>query len=733
MPLPADQACQEWLAERLSQGQQPLSDGLLRRMTSETLEPSVVSAMHPTSVQGQRLSASAEAQASSNSCPFEHLGRDAPLVSIVRSEDHADCQICFEVGQLPLICDSCDPGKRACSQCLRTYFTTAVEDALYAMPMIKCPLCRGRIGTAAWAPFVERRTREKYLGNGVALLSLRCPVCDETTTFCPQGDSPDDAAGIAGAGGELSAARRRASNMRGQLQREELWCDLLASRAAAARRKGGLAAEDPAACDSRTRAAGMALADAWTRFRSAEASADEFVARLHCAWPPSRGEQLPRSLRCAARHRLPVCIEDPERRTAMQLAWLRRYPKVKTPCCKARVCFKCKVRGWHRGLTCEERMRRETQHDAQMCPSCGVPTTRSDGCNQIRCVCGADWTWKSNGVDVLDDQDAASEGSVLDSEADAEDPIRNRNAIELAAMNLGSKADAGSASAKALAHMLASQSVPQQPPGRSAVTSNPSTRSWLGDETEVTCLKGHSLDFIEQSRTGSLVLGGGFWVCDVCNDMTENALPRSSLRRWRCDLCNYDVCRHCYQRQLLQKRKPSSSEAAEESLEPSSPAAVAVEAAADVVDGTAAGAAGESGGAAAAASSSASLSSPASRELLERRPDHYTPTEQTRVDMVRGDGSRHYAALQFAVRARNPMSVRVLLNSGTVLSEAALEELWRIPDEAERKLLEVELWPALRAVRPSSLPLWARIHFGVDCEERSSRWTRTSTPRPSRR
>ena len=39
-----------------------------------------------------------------------------------------------EVRPLPSIC-SCFATKGCCAACLRSYFTTAVQDALYAMPL----------------------------------------------------------------------------------------------------------------------------------------------------------------------------------------------------------------------------------------------------------------------------------------------------------------------------------------------------------------------------------------------------------------------------------------------------------------------------------------------------------------------------------------------------------------------------------------------------------------------
>lgn len=86
---------------------------------------------------------------------------------------------------------------------------------------------------------------------------------------------------------------------------------------------------------------------------------------------------------------------DVERMVALRLAYYRRYPLIKTPCCGSDMCFRCKVRGHHEGKTCLERQAEEAAIDAQSCPGCGVPTVKSEGCNSIICVCGTNWSWKT--------------------------------------------------------------------------------------------------------------------------------------------------------------------------------------------------------------------------------------------------------------------------------------------------------------------------------------------------
>ncbi|CAJ1366906.1 unnamed protein product [Effrenium voratum] len=71
-------------------------------------------------------------------------------------------------------------------------------------------------------------------------------------------------------------------------------------------------------------------------------------------------------------------------------------------------CFRCKVSSWHRGVTCNERLRCEKARQAQLCPGCGVPTQRSEGCRKITCVCGRVWEWEGGEGDSSDEERAPS-------------------------------------------------------------------------------------------------------------------------------------------------------------------------------------------------------------------------------------------------------------------------------------------------------------------------------------
>eukprot|EP00435_Cladocopium_sp_Y103_P012864 s1281_g3.t1 len=349
----------------------------------------------------------------------------------------------------------------------------------------------------------------------------------------------------------------------------ELWGDLLAAREAALQRRKGMLAVVEKHCSAEAEAQATAVAEmlleAWRRFENTEASADEFVTRLHCAFPPGKGARPSRSLRRAARTR------DPERRVAAQLAWLRMYPKVRTTCCAAPVCFKCKVRGWHQHITCEddgfwaERQLQETGREAQHCPNCQVPTMRSDGCTQIRCVCGTEWNWQerddpaSMQVDDEDFEDDDDESDRLGSLGIWEDSlgvgpetvsVPSRTALELACMNpalqnqniieLLLRAPGSNEKTQRRTPVEASL-LPAS--GQRACENRKSKAVQAGDFGQ--CRAGHNLkpyNVLDRPSKDE----PDEWVCDECQTEASKNSSLGQRPRFRCEACDYDLCLKCF-------------------------------------------------------------------------------------------------------------------------------------------------------------------------------------------
>jgi len=88
-------------------------------------------------------------------------------------------------------------------------------------------------------------------------------------------------------------------------------------------------------------------------------------------------------------------IEDPERRSTLQLAWLRRFPRVESPCCRHTHCFACAVAGAHEGMSCEtyQVSLGAAAQEVIPCPSCGLRLVKGDGCDSVKCPCGFAFRW----------------------------------------------------------------------------------------------------------------------------------------------------------------------------------------------------------------------------------------------------------------------------------------------------------------------------------------------------
>lgn len=147
--------------------------------------------------------------------------------------------------------------------------------------------------------------------------------------------------------------------------------------------------------------------EAWLLYSRHESSAEQFLDAL-LQNKPSEGsvqsangsgdstlrQAPPKFMELLSPSRLPSLIGDAERRVSLQLAYLRRFPSTRSPCCGSEVCFACKSKGWHGHATCQQLLQRRVGCWTQFCPHCGVPTEKNGGCNHTACACGADWTWQ---------------------------------------------------------------------------------------------------------------------------------------------------------------------------------------------------------------------------------------------------------------------------------------------------------------------------------------------------
>jgi len=296
------------------------------------------------------------------------------------------CGICFEVKTDGLVTGPCGMGSCSgafCTECLAEHTRQSVGEMRYAVPVVRCPECRRRIPTRAWAPLLAaggahpaeesvaasaEPVQQRIELAGQALLKIRCRGCDKPRDlfrFHPAESKRGDTAFNSFAEAMSHKAKRALKDYTPR-QRLRIAKELEMFR------RGGPA--DPVL---------NALVDVWAgQVRTASDGTPSPPPRVA---PPELATRF-----------WDVCglLRDPERSVALQLAFYRRFPHISTPCCKTKMCFTCKVHGHHEGVSCAEKQAAELAIEAQCCPSCGVPTVKSEGCNHIICPCGTSWQWR---------------------------------------------------------------------------------------------------------------------------------------------------------------------------------------------------------------------------------------------------------------------------------------------------------------------------------------------------
>eukprot|EP00438_Fugacium_kawagutii_P031630 Skav216554 [mRNA] locus=scaffold1776:371671:373026:- [translate_table: standard] len=268
------------------------------------------------------------------------------------------CAICLELAPGTLqsageLCKerSCD--KWFCRPCIQTHVTTIIADTRFSVPTIRCPGCFGFIPPSIWQSFVESDLLSTWKDNAADVLSIRCGDCDEPGTL---------------------------------LQTESRHKDDITGRKVLA----DTAFPELQDCSS--------LVEKWFLFEKGSMGANDLVVTLLELWgfPEEDEEKTPEELTKKLDASLQL-VEDSGLRATLQLAILKRYPKIRTTCCDADHCFRCKIHTHHEGSSCEEILKEQLpEGDIQFCPSCGVATVRTEGCNHIICLCGENWTWEGD-------------------------------------------------------------------------------------------------------------------------------------------------------------------------------------------------------------------------------------------------------------------------------------------------------------------------------------------------
>mmetsp|Transcript_47112 Transcript_47112/g.86419 ORF Transcript_47112/g.86419 Transcript_47112/m.86419 type:complete len:423 (+) Transcript_47112:69-1337(+) len=374
----------------LAAGRQPFSDRLLERLTSTDHRglQERVRGIDPTAEEQQQTVVKAGSpERAVDLFDTETPSESRPSSEALPAKDDevkADskpwaCCICLERDVAPEQENPCgDPACKgaSCRACLRDYIEMQVESCRFAVFPVRCPVveCRKRIPCRSWMPLVDDDVIEKYQKGASDLLSIRCPVCDETNSLFQVGYDEDD----------------RSNRMEAFIERIRI-----------------LEGSNPGEAGKMERA----LKAAWKEFQLESGSVDAVLDAILAAVQeeashfvnPDNGGSLVAVLQL---------ITDVERRCTLHLAALRKHPKIYTPCCSEPVCFKCKISGHHIGLDCAEVQRRALEVECQFCPECGVATQKTEGCDEMICLCGAVWQWEGEDMGMLfDDREDDSDRS----------------------------------------------------------------------------------------------------------------------------------------------------------------------------------------------------------------------------------------------------------------------------------------------------------------------------------
>ena len=124
---------------------------------------------------------------------------------------------------------------------------------------------------------------------------------------------------------------------------------------------------------------------------SGSISVDTFYHELFTKYFPHSLQLSERNIWSHFKHFLAL-IPEPERQVTLHLRYLRWRPRIWTPCCNKEHCFRCRTRDFHEGRSCIENTE-VLDHSIVDCPGCGLYLCKGDGCNNVTCPCGKQFSW----------------------------------------------------------------------------------------------------------------------------------------------------------------------------------------------------------------------------------------------------------------------------------------------------------------------------------------------------
>jgi len=252
-----------------------------------------------------------------------------------------------------------------CSTCLEGHFQSQLggSSGMPALPPVRCPApsCNRRVPTESWTKFVPVSAMQSYQRSAADILNFRCRNCDNTGTLFLTGQEGDE---LASDETEILTGVDKCAYM-----------EIISGRIGEGRF--------------------LELREKMLSFEAGACEADAMVDALALAFDKGADEIAGDKSDQEVTQFL-MLLGDVERRCVLQLACLRRNPKIITPCCGDQYCWKCKIGSHHTGRTCEEVQRDQYDQEVQFCPGCNVATLRTEGCQEIVCVCGEIWTWEGD-------------------------------------------------------------------------------------------------------------------------------------------------------------------------------------------------------------------------------------------------------------------------------------------------------------------------------------------------
>lgn len=344
------------------------------------------------------------------------------------------CEICMDDAPCAAPCTFAgtkDCSGTVCVPCLQQYLHTKIEASRFSAALIPCPVCRRRLPTHRWMPYATPKDVDVYLSSAAGVLTDRCQNCHTPHSYLVRDNLVSRGAlrqsladSLFGALLEdhkiaLMKAWTRFEN--GTIDAQKLLAVIIqlspyfGPRPIA--RDPPVVVVDPNVpeappCDF----SGAPEAPPFDLGSIEGSSSRGGFKKLSNVPDPSNPLKPPpaleglfhiytkdkadtkgiiNSMQGPQGSKILRLVFDLERRIALQLAFLRKFPFISDQgCeCKAPTCFKCKRKGHHIGKTCAEIQNAELLCEVQYCPQCKIATIKTEGCNAIICVCGAYWQW----------------------------------------------------------------------------------------------------------------------------------------------------------------------------------------------------------------------------------------------------------------------------------------------------------------------------------------------------